>query len=255
VTIHQLLRHRGGIPDLPLFGRFANSFAGKPGESPAAARTALASQVLTEEPCCKVGKYSYSNSGYVIAGCMAERVARRSWEELMQSLVFEPLKLRSAGIGWPATEERPNQPHGHLGSPPDVSVQEIGQYPLGDINYVGPAADVHCSIGDFARYAALHLRGLRGQDGVLKAETVRHLHAPPEDGTSHYACGWHIRKTDAGEPLHEHSGGGGTFSAWIALYPDSDLAIVACANRAAGIAPYFKAIRDAIHRRTKQMGK
>ena len=87
---------------------------------------------------------------------------------------------------------------------------------------------------------------------MLKAETVRHLHTPPEDGTSDYACGWHIRKTEAGEPLHEHSGGGGTFTAWIALYPDSDLAIVACANRAAGVGPYLKKIWQAIYRRMKQ---
>ena len=169
----------------------------------------------------------------------------------MRSLVFEPLGLQSTGIGWPATEDRPNQPHGHLGSPPDLSVQEIGQYPLGDINFVGPAADVNCSIEDFAGYATLHLQGLQGKDGLLKAETVRHLHTPPEDGNSDYAYGWHIRKTDTGEPLHEHSGGGGTFSAWIALYPDGDLAIVACANRAAGVGPYFKKIRDAIHRRMR----
>ncbi len=169
----------------------------------------------------------------------------------MRALVFEPLGLRSTGIGWPATKDRPNQPHGHLGSPPDLSVQEIGQYPLGDINYLGPAANVHCSIEDFARYAAFHLHGLRGQDGVLTAKTVRHLHKISEDGNGDYACGWHIRKTDAGEPLHEHSGGGGTFTAWIALYPDSDLAIVACANRAAGVGPYLKKISQAIYRRMK----
>ncbi|MHC4695914.1 MAG: serine hydrolase domain-containing protein [Planctomycetota bacterium] len=252
VTLHQLLRHRGRIPDLPLFGTFAEGFPAKPSQSPAAARTALVRQVLTEEPCCKPDEYSYSNSGYVIAGCMAEHVAKHPWEELMRSLVFEPLRLRSTGIGWPATEARPNQPHGHLGSPPDLSVQEIGQYPLGDINCIGPAGNVHSSIEDFARYAALHLQGLHGRDGVLKAETVRHLHTPPADGNSDYAYGWHIRKTDAGEPLHEHLGGGGTFVAWIALYPDSDLAIVASANRAASVTPYLKKMRDAIYWRMKQ---
>ena len=95
-------------------GEFAEGF--KPGRPPAEARAALVRQVLTEKP-FKPGEYSYSNTGYVVAGYMAERVTRRSWEELMRSLVFEPLELRSAGFRWPATEDRPNQPWGHVGTP------------------------------------------------------------------------------------------------------------------------------------------
>ena len=30
-----------------------------------------------------MGEYNYSNAGYTVAAYMAERVAKRSWEELM----------------------------------------------------------------------------------------------------------------------------------------------------------------------------
>jgi CubicO group peptidase (beta-lactamase class C family) len=252
VSLEHLLQMRGGVPTLPTSGEFAGGFPSIGARSPLEARAALVRQVLNEQAVA-MGKSAYSNAGYVVAGYMAERATKRSWEELMRTLVFEPLGLRSAGIGWPATKDRPNQPYGHLGMPPDVSVSERGESLVeGDIRYIGPAGNVHCSIEDFARFAAFHLQGLRGRDGLLKAETVRHLHTPPQDTASDYACGWHVRKTDEGEVTHSHGGGGGIFVAHITLYPDSDLAIVMATNRFASVLPYLTKMRHAIYRRMKQ---
>ena len=252
VTLEQLLQMRGGVPSLPTAGEFAGSFPTKGTRSSSEARAALLRQVLTE-PAVDVGKYAYSNGGYVVAAYMAERSAKRSWEELIRALVFEPLGLPSSGIGWPATENRPNQPYGHLGMPPDVSVSERGESVVeGDINYIGPAGNVHCSIEDFARFAAFHLQGLRGRDGLLKAETVRHLHTPPQGIDSDYACGWHVGKTDEGEAVHWHGGGSGIFIAHVTLYPESDLAIVMASNRFASVLPHLIEMRDAIYKRMKQ---
>jgi CubicO group peptidase (beta-lactamase class C family) len=39
---------------------------------------------LAEPPAAAVGKFHYSNLGYVVAGAMAERVTGRTWESLMQ---------------------------------------------------------------------------------------------------------------------------------------------------------------------------
>ncbi len=154
VTLEQLLQHRGGVPAMVSSGEFAEGF--KPGRTSAEARAVLVRQVLTEKP-FKPGEYSYSNAGYVVAGYMAERVTRRSWEELMRSLVFEPLELRSAGFRWPATEDRPNQPLGHVGTPPHLGVQDSDEDLSGE-DYYGPAGSVHCSIEDLARYCAMRVR-------------------------------------------------------------------------------------------------
>ena len=153
----------------------------------------------------------------------------------MRTLVFEPLGLRSAGFGWPATDDRPNQPRGHSGAPPDLEVQEIGKYEPLDIDAFGPAGNLHCSIEDFARYAAFHLRVLDGRDDTLEAETV--------------PCFWRVGETDEGERLYSHFGSGGTFMAMIAVYPDSDLAIVAATNYGLPAMPFLTKMRDAIRRR------
>jgi len=248
VTLEQLLQHRGGVPTMPETGEFAEGLPRVPGRSPAEARTAVVRQVLLESP-VNPGEYSYSNAGYVVAAYMAERTTKQSWEELIRRLVFEPLKLQSAGFGWPATKDRPNQPYGHFGALPKMTVQAIGEDATGDLNYFGPAGNIHCSVEDCARFAALHLQGLRGQNGVLSAEVVRRLHAPPEGGD--YASGWWVRQTGEAELVHEHTGSGGTFYTWIVLYPDSDLGIVLLTNCGFHAKPFLKALQDAIHERIR----
>ena len=61
-----------------------------------------------------------------------------------------------------------------------------------------------------------------------------------------------VRQTDGGERVHEHTGSGGTFHAWIALYPDSDLGVVLLTNCGFHAKPFLKEMRDAIHRRMAQ---
>jgi CubicO group peptidase (beta-lactamase class C family) len=237
VSLEQLLQHHGGVPNLPSTGEFLDGFPTKAGQSPAQARTILVSQALSESP-IKQGEYSYSSAGYVVAGCMAERVTRRGWEDLMQSLLFEPLQLQSTGFGWPADEGRPNQPRGHYGAPPELRVQEMGEYMLGDMDYIGPAGNLHCSIEDLARFAAFHLRVLSRRDDMLEVESVLRF--------------WRAEETDKGERRFGFFGSGGTFMAMIAVYPDSDFAIVAATNYGLPAMPVFERMRDSIHKRMRQ---
>ena len=51
--------------------------------------------------------------GYMLAGAMLERVTGRTWEELIVERVFEPLGLKSAGLGPQSTLGRVDAPLGH----------------------------------------------------------------------------------------------------------------------------------------------
>jgi CubicO group peptidase (beta-lactamase class C family) len=234
VTLEQLLSHRGGVPSLPSTGAFKDGFPADSGRPPAEARAALVRQVLMEEPVA-IGEYSYSNAGYVVAAYMVEGTVKQYWEESMHTLVVDPLELRSTGFGWPATKERPDQPHGHYGTPPDLRVQEIGESMLGDLDYIGPAGNLHCSIDDLARLAAFYLRVLNDQEWTLKADTVPRF--------------WRPGKTEDGAPMYGFFGSGGTFMAMITVYPDNDLAVVAATNIGLPALPYFKGMRDAVYRK------
>jgi CubicO group peptidase (beta-lactamase class C family) len=165
---------------------------------------------------------------------MAERLAGATWEQLMRSLVFEPFGLESARFGWPATAAAPHQPWGHIGAPPRLRPHEPGTFWNTDFtSYLAPAGDVSCNIGDLAEYAAVHLRGLRGADGVLTSASVRRLHTPlgalDAEGKG-YASGWFIARTEDGRPEHWHSGSGGSFFAVVSIYPEDDLVIAVVTN-------------------------
>jgi CubicO group peptidase (beta-lactamase class C family) len=196
-------------------GEFATSPEALPARPPREGRLALTKQVLQERPVAKPGtEMFYSNAGYVVAGVMVERLLDTPWEQLMTSLMFQPFGLESARFGWPATADSPHQPWGHLGAPPGLRPHEPGTFWNFDLTtYFAPAGDISCNVDDLAKYAAAHLRGLRGAEGVLTSASIRRLHTPPEidaEGNG-YASGWAIARTEDGRPEHWHSG------SWLAL--------------------------------------
>jgi CubicO group peptidase (beta-lactamase class C family) len=70
----------------------------------------LVSQPLQSKPGTQ---FAYANMGYMLAGAMLERVTGRTWEELIVERVFEPLGLKSAGLGPQSTLGRVDAPLGH----------------------------------------------------------------------------------------------------------------------------------------------
>jgi CubicO group peptidase (beta-lactamase class C family) len=44
---------------------------------------------------------------------MAEQLTGKPWEELIQSRLFQPLKMTSVGFGFPGTKDQVDQPWGH----------------------------------------------------------------------------------------------------------------------------------------------
>lgn len=254
VTLEQLMRHRGGIVqhmnfDGPTMTRLVNL----PG-SPSEQRGAYVAEVLNLEPIHKPGtQMKYSNAGYSIVGHIAETAAGKSWEDLVREHVLAPLEMKRSGIGWPATESNPAQPRGHYVRGNARVPQGLGEYKLG--SYLSPAGNVHCSLADLARYAAAHMKGLRGQDGWMKAATIQRLHEPPVDASGErYACGWVVGETRDEKRMDWHNGSAGTFYAAVVLFPDDDLAVVIAANMGAESMD-SAAMKVALAVRAKQTGK
>lgn len=234
VTLEALLRHRGGIVShLPYSEKQLGAFrVGNPIEQ----RAAFVADVLKQGPSTSsIGSMRYSNAGYVIAGHMVERAAGQSWETLMRSHVLGPLNMTSADFGWPATTSRPHQPRGHRTNGASLTPQPLDDsYELGPL--FAPAGDVHGSIVNLATYATAHLRGLRGRDGILKAETFRRLHALPANvqGTVPYAAGWVVEARWGEGIWHWHNGTAGTFYALVMIHPASQMAVAVAMNAAPG---------------------
>lgn len=229
VTIAQLLRHRGGVAGFTSGAAGENAMLkGLEGDA-RAQRAEFVRRVLSAEPAQEPGQYVYSNGGYGILSAIIERVAGEAWEDVMRERLFGPLEMESAGFGWPATGAHPEAPRGHYA---DARFTDRPQT-LND-SYTLPTAlaaagDVHCSSGDLAEFARMHLQGLRGGDGLLKSETIEELHRADGD----YAAGWGVIGAD-GRRMSSHDGSAGTFYTRVTILPDDGDGVVLVAQSNTG---------------------
>jgi D-alanyl-D-alanine carboxypeptidase len=229
-TVRQLLGHSAGIrpyTDLREFGSFM-----RPTGDPAAQRRAFAARVLSEEPLFAPGtKHTYSNAGVALAGIVAERITGQPYETLVDSLVFRPLGGRGR-FGNPGTDTAP-QPFGHTrgrGNRARVVDPRDAEYVVPAV--IAAAGDASVTLADYGRFLQMHLRGMRGIDGVLKAATIKELHtaiAPVGTGTQ-FGAGWGFATTRDGFETHGHTGSAGAYIAVAAIQPARDLAIAILTN-------------------------
>ncbi len=221
-TLLVLVRHRASIPQHLTFDDAEmtrlNDLPGTTTEQ----RGAYVAEVLALPELDN--DFHYSNAGYAIAGYIGETASGESWETLVVEEVFEPLGLESCGIGWPATHERPDQPRGHYGDKGSRRVQGLDDYRLGA--FMRPAGDVHCSVGDLARYGQAHLAGLAGKDGVMEASTIQELHRVIDEAAP-YAAGWGV---DPESGQHRHNGSAGTFFSYLVIDPAAEMVVAVLTN-------------------------
>ena len=143
----------------------------------------------------------------------------------MREKLFTPLQMDSAGFGWPA-RAHPEEPWGHR----ERQAEFVPHSPDDDYQldpFIAPAGDIHVNILDLARFAHLHLTGLRGKPTLLQAATFEKLHQPHGE----YALGWYVQEI-RGLPASTHSGSAETFYAGVIVYPGKDIAVVIAVNAA-----------------------
>lgn len=93
ITIHHLLTHSSGIPNLTSFPGFFKNIS-RNAYRPVQLVNLFADSTLQFEP----GKnYAYSNSGYMLLGYLIEKVTGKSYEQGLQENIFTPLKMTNTG--------------------------------------------------------------------------------------------------------------------------------------------------------------
>ena len=148
----------------------------------------------------------------------------------MREHLFAPLGMTTAGFVAPSKASKIDQPWGHL-------VNDLGWKPVPPGKFadnpavIGPAGTVHCSIGDWAKYAAFHLRGAQGKEPTLSKETFQKLHTPLAGDDEKYAFGWAVmeRGWASGKAIM-HTGSNTMWFAVVWIAPERDMAFVAATN-------------------------
>jgi CubicO group peptidase (beta-lactamase class C family) len=220
VTLWQLLTHCAGLPANGPWWQLS-------GKTATEKRRDLLLRMLSKAPRSRPGStFGYSNVGYALAGLMAEQVTGESWETLMRRRLFEPLGMDSAGFGVPGHPGQVDQPWGHhaVGKANIPTRQDIVAPAM------GPAGSVHCTMPDWAEFAALHLGGTQGKAKLLKAATFLALHTPPPG--NNYAGGWLVAERPwAGGHTLTHDGSNLSWYATISIAPARDFAVLVATNR------------------------
>ncbi len=224
VTLAHLLTHRAGLPHQTNWWNLS-------GRTETEQRYSLLTTILTSQPHHRPGTtYEYSNVGYTLAGLMAEAVCGQTWETLVTERLFRPLEMASSGFGAIGTRGTVDQPWGHR----PVN-NEFRPTQLDNALSMAPAGGIHCTISDWARFAALHLAATRGQARLLKTATFRALHTPPAG--LEYVGGWIVcQRSWAGGRAMTHSGSNTAWFVTVWLAPALNLGFLAATNQGGPVA-------------------
>ena len=214
VTVWQLLTHRAGVE-----ANAANWWTHRKMELKAR-RLAILEENLKEAPARKQGAYHYSNLGYLIAGCMAEKITGSTWESLMQKRIFKPLGMESAGFGPPGFPGKTDQPWGHGRSGKTWNPRQFD-----NAQALGPAGRVHCTVEDWAKFLAIQLPG--GNKLGLNRKTLNKLITP----YGNYAGGWNVSKRPWGKgTVLMHTGSNTRWYALVWVAPEINRAFLVVTN-------------------------
>ena len=230
VTLEQLMHHRGGVPqDLDFTDARVEEIAGD-AKTPTTFRERYARDILARKPIAAPGaRFAYSNAGYALLSVIAEHAAGTPYETLLHDIIFSPLHLHDS---YTDADRLPKaRPSGHV----DQGLSLVAHNMTGPIEAMlaGAGGGLFMSLGDLATYGAAHLKGLRGQDGLLKAATIARLHLgiPEIPNGRFYACGWSSESVPGLQPFDGHNGSNGTMRSELAIFPEANLVVVGIANR------------------------
>jgi CubicO group peptidase (beta-lactamase class C family) len=226
VTLRQLLMHRAGVAPFTSPDEFETVPQAVRRGEPMAQRLAFTTWMLHQPMPGAAGAFEYSNAGYGLAAAMVERVTGRSWDTMLQERLLDRLGIAASEVrvGWPGL--RGAAPWGHVDdgrawTPHSPTDDRIVAIPAA----LAPAGDLAMTMSAYGRFLQLHVQGLAGTDGAVKAATIRALHEP--DGE--YALGWGVQGPP-GRTMHFHEGSVGTFHVVALLDPRRGVAVATVTN-------------------------
>jgi CubicO group peptidase (beta-lactamase class C family) len=134
----------------------------------------------------------YSGVGSDALAFMASCRVGKSYEELMKSHVFEPLKLESAGLGFPSVDAA-HSPLGYSRRDDGTETEWTDEHfrtvewdYIQGLKFKMPAGSVHCSIRDLLKFGTSFLSGT---EGVL-SDRARTRMLEQVSGRDHSLGGW-----------------------------------------------------------------
>jgi CubicO group peptidase (beta-lactamase class C family) len=225
ITLAQLLSHHAGLPrdssDADYFATFHADTRPLPQQ-----RMDYIRKALSEAPVAVAGSgHNYSNTGFVLAGVIAEQITGISFEELMQREVFRPLGMATAVFA--ATHQGQNMGHRNGKPVADKFTTADDGNPL---MFTPAGAELHMTLRDWAKFCLDQLAGAKGHGKLLSQESYRMMQTNTAGPRT--ALGWFAPPSVMGRkgPVLQHSGSDGNWMAYVVLFPEQGTGVLVAAN-------------------------
>lgn len=214
VTVHHLLSHTGGVPNLTNLAAFPDYMRTK--RDPATVESLIAR--FRDRPLdFKPGEdWKYSNSGYILLGHVVEKVSGKSYESFLRENIFEPLKMTSTGYDH-ADEIVKRRARGYAPGP-DGGVVNASYL---DMSIPFAAGGLYSTVGDLYLWD----QALYGEKLLKKSSLDAMFTAVRND----YGYGYGVNKL-FNRRHAVHGGGIEGFSTSIHRFPDDRVTVIVLSN-------------------------
>ena len=176
--------------------------------------------------------WSYSNSGFYLAGRVIEVATGKSYDAALKELVLEPLGLKMSFLfAQDVITYRFAVGHEVLDKQPKVA------RPWGVPRAIAPVGGIICTIKDLLRYARFHMGDGTASDGtrLTSPESLALMQTPlyPASGAEMIGLSWFITTAD-GHKIIRHGGGTNGQAAELRMVPAAKFAVAVLANSDTG---------------------
>ncbi|MDN3724810.1 serine hydrolase [Aequorivita sp. SDUM287046] len=229
INIHQLLTHTSGTPNYTSFPNYFDEMSRNP-YTPTEMLKIFADSTLNFIP---GQRFEYSNSGYVLLGAIVEKISGKTYEQVLQERIFNPLNMTNTGFDH----------HGSIlkkrASGYEMKAGKLENSPYLDMSTPYSAGSLYSTVEDlFIWDQALYTQKLLPKKYM---EMIFTKHIP--DGDEFYGYGWNIAKLPAGNttdsiPVFIHGGGINGFNTVIVRFPEDKSTIILLNNTGRG--PLYK---------------
>jgi CubicO group peptidase (beta-lactamase class C family) len=198
-------------------------------------------------------KFDYDNLLYMVAGQIIPAVTGKSWEDFVTERILDPLQMQPCAASYTRISDRSD-----VASPHVVIKGELKAIPVLNMDAVGPAGTINCSINGMAKWLETQLAAGKTPTGqqLFTAERSEEMWSmntiiPPSPllATMYrthfngYALGWGVQDV-LGYKKVAHTGGVLGSVTWVAMIPELQLGVLVFTNQESGMA--MEAVGDQI---------
>jgi CubicO group peptidase (beta-lactamase class C family) len=218
ITLHHLLTHTSGIPNLTDFPDYAATMA-----LPSPPSKTLERFIGKPLEFAPGSTYKYSNSGYILLGVVVEKASGTGYADVIAERILKPLQMTDSGYDNPATV-MPRRASGYA-----LDGDAVKNAAFIDMTIPGGAGALYSTVEDLLKWdQALY------SDRLLSAASREAMFTPFKQN---YAYGWNVPPPSPatfGRRQVAHGGGINGFATFIARYPDDKVTVIVLSNLDAG---------------------